>query len=210
MSTKKLVKIVALSCSPSKGFNSDNMLDAFLKGLAEVQLKVGDKVLQFEKIYLNDLEIANYSFLNRLPDPAKEPEFVELVEKVVSADGVVIATPTFNFGVPAALKNLLDRMSYKALNPKQINWLHQPTGQLTNIRAFYLVSCGTPLLLQKIGFFLFPAFWMKVVFWYFGAQTWGSVYGTGLNAKNLAKDNLKLMAKCQKAGRKYAERQLQL
>lgn len=208
MKVKKLRKIIALSCSPSKGFNSDNMLDAFLSGVDDVQKEVGESALIFEKIYLNDLEISNYSFFNRVPDPAKEPQFVQLVDKIVAADGVVIATPTFNFGVPAALKNLLDRLSYKALDPKKLNWMGQPTGQLKNIRAYYLVTCGTPRFLQLIAFFLFPAFWLRVVFWYFGAKSWGSTYGAGLNAKNLAKDNLKLLAKCRRAGVRFALRQL--
>lgn len=195
-------KILALACSPSKGFNSDNMLDAFISGLVQV------KGVEVEKIYLNDLKIANYSFLNRVPKIDDEPEFVDLAEKFSLADGVVIATPTFNFVVPAVLKNLLDRLSYKALNPAKLNWLHQPTGQLKNVKGFYLVSCGTPFLLQKMAFFLFPAFWLRVVFWYFGAKTWGAIYGTGLNAKNLAKDNQALLGKCRKAGIRFAVRQV--
>jgi putative NADPH-quinone reductase len=198
-------KIVALACSPSKGFNSDTMLDAFLSGMSEI------KQVKVEKIYLNDLQIENYSFLNRLPDAVKEPQFVALIDKIVKADGVVIATPCFNFSVPAALKNLLDRMSYKALNPKSLNWLSQPKGLLTNLHNFYLVSCGTPAWMVRVFLWpIFPVNWLRVVFGYFGSKTWGGIYGAGLNTNNLAKNNPKLMERCRKAGRGYAQRLVKL
>jgi putative NADPH-quinone reductase len=193
--------IIALACSPSKGFNSDTMLDAFLSGVAEV------KKVTYEKIYLSDLNIANYSFFNRIPDPVKEPEMFGMVEKIMQAKGVVIATPCFNFNVPAALKNLLDRLSYKALDPKRINWLGQPTGQFNHLHNFYLVSCGTKWWMIRLGLWpIFPMFWLRVVFWYFGAKTWGGIYGAGLNAQKLAKDNQALLSRCRRAGRRYAER----
>lgn len=200
--TENKKKITALACSPSKGFNSDSMLDAFLAGAAEVE------GVEMEKIYLIDQELPYYTFFNRVPDPAKEPDFVKLVEKVTECDLLVVAAPTFNFGVPAMLKNLLDRLSFKAVNPKKINWLHQPIGMLTRLRTFYLVSCGTPGWLRLLLWPLFPVFWLRLVFWYFGAKTWGGIYGAGLNANKLAKNDTALMAKCKRAGQKMAERLL--
>lgn len=197
--------ILALACSPSKGFNSDTMLDAFLSGVAEV------KGVEIEKIYLNDLKIDNYTFFNRLPDPAKEPDLVNLIEKVIKVNGLVIATPCFNFNVPAALKNFLDRLSFKALNPKKLNWLSQPSGQFNHLHNFYLISCGTPRwVLRLLAWPFFPMVWLRIVFWYFGAKTWGGIYGAGLNANNLAKNNPVILAKCRRAGRHYAERLIKL
>lgn len=198
MSVQKTVKVVALACSPSKGFNSDTMLDAFLEGVAKV------KGVEFEKLYLNDLKIDNYSFFNRVPDAVKDPDMFMLAQKINVASGMIIATPCFNFGVPAALKNLMDRLSYMALDPKKPNWLDQPSGLLNHLNNFYLVSCGTPWHLLLFIWPLFPAFWLRVVTWYFGAHTAGSIYGAGLNAQNLAKNNVKLLAKCRKEGEKYA------
>lgn len=200
--TENKKKITALACSPSKGFNSDSMLDAFLEGVREVG------GVEVEKIYLIDQNLPYYTFFNRVPDPAKEPEFVKLVGQITECDLLVIATPTFNFGVPATLKNLLDRLSFKALNPKKINLLGQPTGMLNNLRAFHLVSCGTPRWLQLLLWPLFPGFWLRLVFWYFGAKTSGVIYGAGLNANKLAKNDAGLMVKCKNAGKKMAKRLL--
>jgi multimeric flavodoxin WrbA len=44
-SEKLPVRILALACSPSKGFNSDTMLEAFLEGVREV------KGIEVEKLY---------------------------------------------------------------------------------------------------------------------------------------------------------------
>lgn len=200
---KPAVKVLALACSPSKGFNSDNMLDAFLEGVRKV------KGVRVEKIYLSDLKIDNYSFFNRVPDPLKDPDMSMMAGKVNAAKGMIIATPTFNFGVPAALKNFMDRLSYMALDPKKPNWLAQPSGLLNHLHNFYLVSCGTPWHILLLVWPMFPSFWLRVVTWYFGAHTWGSIYGSGLNAQHLAKDDSRLMARCRAAGEKYARRLLE-
>jgi FMN-dependent NADH-azoreductase len=156
------------------------------------------------------LKIANYTFFNRVPDPVKDPDLVQLVDQIMACQGLVIATPTFNFGVPAVLKNVLDRLSYKALNPKKLNWLAQPTGLLNHLYNFYLVSCGTPKRFLFFAWPVFPSFWLKLVFWYFGAHSVGGIYGAGLNAQHLAKDNPKLLARCKKAGERYARRLLKI
>ncbi len=70
----KTKKIIALACSPSKGFNSDTMLDAFLENLKE------NKHVEVEKVYLVDVPNAYYTFFNRVPDPAKEPEIADLIK----------------------------------------------------------------------------------------------------------------------------------
>ncbi len=202
---KSIKKILAWAASPSKGFNSDSMLDAFLSGVAEVP------GVEAEKMYLIDLKIDYYTFANRIPDPTKEPMMTDLAEKVVSVDGIVVATPCFNFNVPAPLKNILDRLSYKALDYKKMNWLQQPTGQLHNLHNFYLVSCGTPWwLLHLVTWSLFPIFWLRAVFWYFGAHSWGGIYGAGLTGKKLARNDVRLMVRCKRAGKKYAQRLVKL
>ncbi len=94
-------------------------------------------------------------------------------------------------------------MSFAALNYQQINFLGQPTGKLKKLKCFYLVSAGTPWYFLWMVRTLFPIFWLRVVFWYFGAKTMGGIYGAGINAKNLAKDNKPLLERCKKAGQKF-------
>ena len=92
------MKILALSCSPSRGRNSDTMLDHFILGMKEV------KDVEVEKIYLDDINIDTYKYENSKGPRENETKFKELSEKITKEiSGLVIATPTDNFSVPAHL-----------------------------------------------------------------------------------------------------------
>ncbi len=52
------MQIIALSCSPARGRNSDTMLDNFILGVKSVP------DIEIEKIYLSDIPIDTYTFEN--------------------------------------------------------------------------------------------------------------------------------------------------
>lgn len=187
--------IIALACSPSKGRNSDAMLDAFIEGVKEV-----DNVT-VEKIYLNDMHIDHFTFENSKGPLEHEKEFAELTQKITEHIGLVIATPTYNFSVPAQLKNFIDRIRFISLDLTKKNKLGQPVGLLGHLRLYYLVSGGTPTWAEKLLFFAFPAFWLRSVFLYFGAHCMGAYYSGDVQTFR----NAKKLAKCRKLGKKYAK-----
>jgi len=188
-------KIIALSCSPSKGRNSDYMLDYFINGAKT-------KGLEIEKIYLEDIYIETYQYENSKGPLANEPEFKKLVGKIQRSDGLIISTPTYNFSVPAHLKNFVDRIGFISLDYSKNNLLGQPTGQLKKLRIFFLVSGGTPKILQKFLFFMFPVFWLRAVFMYYGAYKIGSFY----SGDKKTYENEKILNKCRKLGGKFANK----
>ena len=116
------MKIIALSCSPSRGRNSDTMLDNFILGVKSVG------GVEIEKIYLSDINIDTYTHENSRGSASHEEKFAELVEKIQNANGLVIATPTYNFSVPAHLKNFIDRLRFVALDLENRNRIGQPVG----------------------------------------------------------------------------------
>lgn len=190
------LKVIAISGSPSKGFNSDSMLDAFLEGLSSV------KDISFEKFNINDVPMNFYNYNNKMGPEADELAFKELTDKVQSANGLVIAAPTYNFGVPAQLKNFIDRIRFFALDFSKRNKLGQPVGKLDYLKTYYLVSGGTPNWAQKILFFAFPPFWLRGVFLYYGADCMGAIYSGDVKTF----ENKKILNKCKKEGRKYGIR----
>jgi len=192
-------KIVAISGSPSKGWNSDTMLDAFIEGAQK------NDTVEIKKFYATDIECENYCFINKNGAKEHEVALQELFDAIEDADGLVIATPTYNFSVPAGLKNIIDRMRPIALDMQKINALKQPTGKLSYIKTFFVVSGGSPIFIQKILFLLFPPFWLSIVFKYYGAQLGGSVYGGSLSGSQIAKNDTKLLKKIKNAGAKYAK-----
>lgn len=192
------MKIIALSTSPSRGRNSDTMLDHFIKGVHKVN------GVEIEKIYLADIPIDYYSFENSKSVGAHEEKFGELIAKIEDANGLVIATPTYNFSVPAHLKNFIDRLRFVALDMGEKNRLGQPRGCLGYLSTYFLVSGGTPVWAQKILFFAFPPFWLRGVFLYFGAKVMGAIYTGDIRSF----ENHFIHKKCEKAGKKYAEKLL--
>ncbi len=189
-----IMKIIALSCSPSKGRNSDTMLDSFIRGASKV------KGIEIEKIYLNDIPFDYYSFENCLGFSENEKAFGELTDKIQKAQGLVIATPTYNFSVPGHLKNFIDRIRFIALDMEAKSLLDQPKGKLGYLRTYFLVSGGTPVWAEKLLFFAFPPFWLRGVFLYFGAKVMGAIYTGDVHSfKNKSIDK-----KCCKEGEHYA------
>ena len=191
-------KILAISCSPSKGRNSDTMLDYFIKGVN----KVSEIVI--EKIYLNDIIFDDYSYKNKNGPASHEKDLKNLTDKIQNFDGLVIATPTYNFSVPSKLKNLIDRIRFFALDFEKTTKMKQPVGTLGHLNMFFLTSGGTPNWAQKILFFAFPPFWLRGVFFYFGANYLGSLY----SGDTKTFENEKVLKKCEKMGKKYAKKLL--
>lgn len=191
-------RVVALSCSPSKGRNSDSMLDSFITGITEFHDE--KSTIEVEKIYLSDIPFDDYSYEVKDGPSEHETEFKELFKKLEKADGLVIATPTYNFSVPAKLKNFIDRIRPLALDFKSSNTLGQPVGKLGYLQTYFLVSGGTPNWAHTFIFFAFPAFWMRGVFLYFGAKCMGTLYSGDVNTFK----NEKVLLKCKKRGYKYA------
>lgn len=193
------MKIIALAGSPSKGRNSDSMLDAFIRGALSVQ------GIEVEKFYITDIPMQDFTFQNStgvLPD---ESAFANLTQKIMAESrGLVIATPTYNFGVPAHLKNFIDRARFFALDMKEKTALGQPKGALGHIATYFLVSGGTPKWAQRLLFFTFPPFWLRGVFLYFGAKVYGAYYTGDVRAF----ENERILKTCEKRGRAYAQKLL--
>ena len=102
------------------------------------------------------------------PEEARSPEQAgvlalsdRLVDELRAADTVVIATPIYNFGVPAALKAWVDLIARARLTFRYTET--GPEGLLTGKRAVLVVTSGgtevdspidfaTPFLRQVLGF----------------------------------------------------------
>lgn len=189
-------KIIAISSSPSKGRNSDTMLDNFISGVKEENSDI-----EIEKVYLKDIPFAYYDHGNKSGPQEDEKEFADLAKKLETYRGIVIATPTYNFSVPAKLKNLIDRIGFIVLDPEKKNIAGQPKGRFKGKKMCFLVSGGTPEFVHFFLFFLFPGFWLKTIFAYFGAYNTKSFYSGDVETFK----NKKRLKKCFKLGRKFAK-----
>ncbi|MGN1031115.1 MAG: flavodoxin family protein [Butyricicoccaceae bacterium] len=99
-------KVLILSSSPRKGGNSDVLCDRFLQGAQ-------DAGHQAETIFLRDKKIAYCTGCGTcsergLPCPQKD-DMAEILDKMIAADVLVLATPVYFYTMSAQLKTLIDR-----------------------------------------------------------------------------------------------------
>lgn len=99
-------KVLILSSSPRRGGNSDTLCDEFMNGAREA----GNEV---EKIFLRDKTIHYCTGCSTCsqygkPCPQKD-DAAEVIEKMLAADVIVLATPVYFYAMSAQLKTMIDR-----------------------------------------------------------------------------------------------------
>ncbi len=97
--------VLVISASPRKGGNSDLLCDQFARGAVEAGHMV-------EKIRLAEKNVGFCTgcyACQKLKRCVQDDDANELVEKMLSADVIVLATPVYFYSMDAQLKALIDR-----------------------------------------------------------------------------------------------------
>ncbi len=123
------MKILVLVAGTNNPSNANALSDAFIQGIQQH----GD--VQVDKIRLKDLRIDHFTVDYYDPQCSMEEDFCAVQDLVEASHGLVFATPVWNFGVPAHLKNLLDRFGSFALDETRSR------GTLGG-KPFYLIFTG--------------------------------------------------------------------
>jgi multimeric flavodoxin WrbA len=111
-------KVLILSASPRKGGNSDLLCDQFLLGAKEA----GN---QMEKIFLGDKKIGYCTGCGSCitsKSCAQQDDMAEVLEKIIAADVIVMATPVYFYTMNGQMKTLIDRTCprYTEISNKEI------------------------------------------------------------------------------------------
>jgi multimeric flavodoxin WrbA len=98
--------VLVLSSSPRRGGNSDLLCDQFVKGAQEAEHDV-------EKVFLKDKRI-NYctgcgTCLEKKKHCPQKDDMAGILEKMIAADVIVMATPVYFYTMCAQMKTLIDR-----------------------------------------------------------------------------------------------------
>lgn len=97
--------ILVLSASFRKGGNSDTLCDEFIKGALESENTV-------EKIHLNDYKInfcRGCGVCNTTHKCVQKDDMEKILDKMVKADVIVMATPVYFYNMNGQMKTLIDR-----------------------------------------------------------------------------------------------------
>lgn len=98
-------KVLIVSASPRKGGNSDLLCDQFLLGATEAGH-------QAEKIFLQEKNIRycmGCGVCNKTHVCVQKDDMSSLLEKMVQADVIVLATPVYFYSMDGQLKTFIDR-----------------------------------------------------------------------------------------------------
>lgn len=157
-------KVLILSGSPRKGGNSDILCDRFAKGAAEA----GNAV---EKIRVADKKIgychACYYCRDHAGACAIKDDMAEVLQKMIDADVIVLASPVYFYSIDAQLKAVIDRTVAR--------WLEGKSKEF-----YYIATCADSeksATLTTLDCFRGYADCVQ------GAKEMGVIYGTGVYEK---------------------------
>lgn len=111
------MKVLAIIGSPRKKGNTMQVVERIRE-----QLLAADKELDFEILRLADMDLqicrGCFSCFARGEEscPLKD-DFTFIARKMAEADGIILAAPTYAMGVPALMKNFIDRFAYTLHRP---------------------------------------------------------------------------------------------
>jgi multimeric flavodoxin WrbA len=115
-------KVLVLSASPRKGGNSDILCDQFILGANEA----GNPS---EKIFLRDKEINYCLACDTCQDNGgvceRKDDMVDILDKMIDADVIVMATPVYFYTMNGQMKTLIDRTyaRYTEMEDKEIYFI---------------------------------------------------------------------------------------
>ncbi len=113
--------VLVLSSSPRKGGNSDLLCDQFVLGAKEAGHRA-------EKVFLKEKRIAYCTGCMACQKSRKcsqRDDMAEVLEKMVAADVIVMATPVYFYSMAAQMKTLIDRTCarYTELRDKELYFI---------------------------------------------------------------------------------------
>jgi multimeric flavodoxin WrbA len=102
--------ILVVSSSPRRGGNSDLLCDSFISGAKESGHNT-------EKLFLRDLDI-NYCTgcgycINQKKGCAQKDDMNQILDKMINADVIVMATPVYFYTMCGQMKTFIDRICAK-------------------------------------------------------------------------------------------------
>jgi multimeric flavodoxin WrbA len=152
-------RVLILSSSPRKGGNSDTLCDQFMKGALEANHQV-------EKIRLAEKKIKYCTGCYACKKDgrcAQKDDMAQILDSMVAADVIVLATPVYFYTMCAQMKTLIDRTVARYMKITKKDFYFIATAAVTNKAALERTIEG------------FRGFTSCLP----GAKEKGIVYGTG-------------------------------
>lgn len=158
------MNILVLVAGTNEPSNSNVLADAFIEGVNSVAETA------VTKIRLKDFPLPHFTVDCYDGRCERIPEYMRLRELIQGADGVLIATPIWNFSVPAHLKNAIDWMGCFALDHAT-----KSQGMLGSKPFYFIFTGGAPMAAWK-GLMRFTTISVPEGIRYFGGTIAGKYF----------------------------------
>lgn len=156
--------ILVLVAGTNEPSNSNVLANSFIEGVKTI---AGTEVT---KIRLKNFPLPHFT-IDCYRDSCPMPEeYRRLRQMVGQADGILIATPIWNFSVPAHLKNAIDWMGCFALDRET-----KSLGMLGSKPFYFIFTGGAPLAAWK-GLMRFTTISVPEAIRYFGGTIVGKYF----------------------------------
>lgn len=155
------MKILILLAGTNHPSNSEVLAGAFAEGMR----KLPDT--EVETIRVSDLNLEHFTLDHYKPETNQGADYEKVRTALTNASGVVIASPIWNFSVPAHLKNLIDRMGAFGLDSET-----RSRGTFGGKPFYFLFTGGAPLPAWK-GLMRFTTMHVSEAMRFFGASILG-------------------------------------
>ncbi len=159
--------VLILSGSPRKGGNSDLLCDEFMRGATEAGHKV-------TKINVADKRIAPCRACYACKGTGKcaiKDDMADILQTMIDADVLVLASPVYFYSIDAQLKALIDRTVAR--------WL-----EVKNKEFYYIATCADE---ERASIETTLACFRGYADCVEGAKEMGVIYGTGVYEKGTIK-----------------------
>ena len=187
--------VLGIYGSPRKGGNTDLMLDAFLEGAVEAGCET-------ERIYVRDLQIQGClacGHCDKSGECIQKDSMKEVYPLLDSAQGVVVASPVYFYGVTGQLKLLIDRSQASYMKQELAKKEGKPATAAPGRKGFLLSAGATK------GKRLFECTVLCVRYFFdaLGADYAGDLCFNRLEDKGAVLDHPSALEECRRAGREF-------
>ncbi|MDD1709792.1 MAG: flavodoxin family protein [Methanoregulaceae archaeon] len=132
------VRVLGISGSPHRHGNTETLLDAFLEG-------AGNAGGSVEKTILKDLDYTPCRGCNICHKEGVcivKDDAPGLLEHILSADCLAVASPIYSMGITAELKGLIDRAQYIWARKFVLKTLYFPDSHIRRHKGIFISTAG--------------------------------------------------------------------
>lgn len=190
------VEVLALSCSPRRGGNTDLMCDSAVAGAEEAGASV-EKV-RVPSLDINPCKACNACF--KTGKCVQRDDMPALLEKMLGSRGVILAAPIFSMNLAAQAKIMIDRLQCCWAKKFVLKETTVPAGEIPGRRGLWLSAAG----MKKDDVFEPAAVTVKYFFMMLEIPAWESVLFNDTDELGAIREKPGALAACREAGRRMA------